>query len=255
MKDLSFCLQQGTESKKMGTELDPSWNKSAPHQSLHISAEPDQHEREEVDHQSSPTCIKPVACCCCILTVVIAVLIIMAAFFGATMWQEQRVYQAILPDALCPDPSDILYPLAPAALCPAFPPASCCPDDWIGYRGKCYYFSKQEKSWDPSQSVCSFFNASLAEIDSHEAMAFLMRYKGLPDHWIGLRREPEQPWRWTDGSEFNSLFEVRGKGDCAYLNEKAASATRCSTPKNWICSKPVGTVAREGNAVRENAKD
>uniref|UniRef100_A0A8C4W073 C-type lectin domain-containing protein n=1 Tax=Gopherus evgoodei TaxID=1825980 RepID=A0A8C4W073_9SAUR len=81
------------------------------------------------------------------------------------------------------------------------PPAAarCCPDGWVGYGGKCYYFSEAEGDWNNSQSNCSSFSASLAEIDTPQEMAFIKRHKDLSEHWIGLRREPV-------------LFLVNGEG-------------------------------------------
>ncbi|XP_065271153.1 C-type lectin domain family 2 member D-like [Emys orbicularis] len=114
----------------------------------------------------------------------------------------------------------------------------CCPDGWVGYRGKCYYFSEGEGNWESSQSHCSSLGASLAGIDTLQDLAFLMRAKGTVYHWIGLRREESQPWKWVDGTEFNNMFEVRGGGYCAYLNDVAVISSRCQTEKNWICSKP-----------------
>uniref|UniRef100_A0A674J708 C-type lectin domain-containing protein n=1 Tax=Terrapene triunguis TaxID=2587831 RepID=A0A674J708_9SAUR len=46
--------------------------------------------------------------------------------------------------------------------------APCCLDGWVGYRGKCYYFSEAEGTWDSSQSFCSSLNASLAWIDTEK---------------------------------------------------------------------------------------
>uniref|UniRef100_A0A8C3HWT6 C-type lectin domain-containing protein n=1 Tax=Chrysemys picta bellii TaxID=8478 RepID=A0A8C3HWT6_CHRPI len=43
-----------------------------------------------------------------------------------------------------------------------------CPDSWIGYRGKCYYFSEAEENWNNSRSNCSVLGASLAVIDSEQ---------------------------------------------------------------------------------------
>ncbi|KFZ66808.1 C-type lectin domain family 2 member B, partial [Podiceps cristatus] len=43
-----------------------------------------------------------------------------------------------------------------------------CPFDWIGYRGKCYYFSEAERNWTSSQDNCSALGASLAVLDSVE---------------------------------------------------------------------------------------
>ncbi|CAM5168432.1 unnamed protein product [Eretmochelys imbricata] len=127
--------------------------------------------------------------------------------------------------------------LSSADLCP--PAGPLCPDSWVGYRGKCYYFSEREGSWTDSQSRCSAPGASLAGIDSEQEMAFLLRHKDFRDHWIGLQREQGQPWKWTNDSEFNHLFPIRGGGDCAYLNGlSAVSSLRCTSERPWICTKP-----------------
>uniref|UniRef100_A0A8C3HY38 C-type lectin domain-containing protein n=1 Tax=Chrysemys picta bellii TaxID=8478 RepID=A0A8C3HY38_CHRPI len=88
--------------------------------------------------------------------------------------------------------------------CPLDLPTAACPDDWIGYQGKCYLFSKADGTWNESQSNCSSLNASLAVIDTQKDLDFLQQYKGSPAHWIGLRRDTSQPWRWADGTEFNN---------------------------------------------------
>ncbi|CAM4557530.1 unnamed protein product [Lepidochelys kempii] len=93
--------------------------------------------------------------------------------------------------------------LSSADLCPPAGPS--CPDGWMGYRGKCYYFSETEGSWTDSRSRCCAPGASLAGIDSEQEMAFLLCHKGVQDHWIGLRREQGQPWKWTNSTKFNHL--------------------------------------------------
>ncbi|XP_050776878.1 C-type lectin domain family 2 member D-like [Gopherus flavomarginatus] len=109
-------------------------------------------------------------------------------------------------------------------------------DGWIGYRGKCYYFSETEGSWTYVQRLCSSFGASLAGIDSEQELMFLLRHKDIHEHWIGLWREQGQPWKWTNSTEFNDLFQIRGGGDCAYLNdEKGVSSSRCYMERRWIC--------------------
>ncbi|XP_065420350.1 C-type lectin domain family 2 member D-like [Chrysemys picta bellii] len=143
--------------------------------------------------------------------------------------------------------------LSSAALCPPAGPA--CPDGWMGYRGKCYYFSEAEGNWNNSQSQCSALSASLAGIDSEQEMTFLLRHKDAHDHWIGLRRERGQPWKWTNGTEFNHLFQIRGGGDCAYLNdEKGVSSSRCYMGRRWICTKPEVYVMGKGTALEGSSK-
>ncbi|XP_037771033.1 C-type lectin domain family 2 member D isoform X2 [Chelonia mydas] len=127
-----------------------------------------------------------------------------------------------------------------------------CPDGWIGYQGKCYYFSKAEENWNNSQRHCSALGASLALIDSEQDLALMMRYKGVSEHWIGLWREQEgQRWKWVNGSDLNSSLLIRGGGDCAYLNDKNVSSSRCITERNWVCSKPDAFTSQK-NAIQSS---
>ncbi|CAM5097457.1 unnamed protein product [Natator depressus] len=125
----------------------------------------------------------------------------------------------------------------------------------IALAGKCYYFSEMEGSWTDSRSRCSAPGASLAGIDSEQEMAFLLRHKGVRDHWIGLRREQGQAWKWANGTEFNHLFQIRGGGDCAYLkDEKGVSSSRCYMGRRWICSKPEVYVMGKETALEGGSK-
>uniref|UniRef100_A0A8C3SEI4 C-type lectin domain-containing protein n=1 Tax=Chelydra serpentina TaxID=8475 RepID=A0A8C3SEI4_CHESE len=63
-------------------------------------------------------------------------------------------------------------PFVPSRGAPSVP---CCLEGWVGYGGKCYYFSKEEKNWDSSQHFCSWFNASLAVIDTQQEKVRLMQ--------------------------------------------------------------------------------
>ncbi|CAJ0960268.1 unnamed protein product [Ranitomeya imitator] len=86
-----------------------------------------------------------------------------------------------------------------------------CEDNWIWYKRKCYYFSRNISDWEKSQSFCAARNASLAIIDWTHELDFIFRFKGSSDHWIGLKRENEtQPWVWTNGSNFNDLSNSTG---------------------------------------------
>uniref|UniRef100_A0A674J4H9 C-type lectin domain-containing protein n=1 Tax=Terrapene triunguis TaxID=2587831 RepID=A0A674J4H9_9SAUR len=134
----------------------------------------------------------------------------------------------------------LVHPGSAVVPSPNPPSGPWCPDGWVGYRGKCYYFSKAKENWNNSQSNCSALGASLAVIDSEQEMTFLLRYKGTVYHWVGLRREPSQSWKW---------FEVRGGGACAYLNDVGVSSSSCETEKNWICAKPDQYGKRKENSV------
>uniref|UniRef100_A0A8C9G154 C-type lectin domain-containing protein n=1 Tax=Pavo cristatus TaxID=9049 RepID=A0A8C9G154_PAVCR len=66
----------------------------------------------------------------------------------------------------------LLIPFALSTAVQAFQPlpqpGAQCPFDWIGLRGKCYYFSEDESNWTSSQNNCSALGASLAVFDSTE---------------------------------------------------------------------------------------
>ncbi|XP_044839574.1 C-type lectin domain family 2 member D-like isoform X2 [Mauremys mutica] len=133
---------------------------------------------------------------------------------------------------------------------PCPPAAPWCPDGWIRIQEKCYYFSKAEENWTYSQSFCSSHAASLAGIESPQELGSLLPYEGRLDHWIGLRKDMGQVWKWADGTEFDHWFEIHGGADCAQLDEDFTVVTSsCSTPRKWICSKPDTPAKREERAV------
>ncbi|KAL8213009.1 UNVERIFIED_CONTAM: hypothetical protein K2H54_060140 [Gekko kuhli] len=131
-------------------------------------------------------------------------------------------------------------------------PAPCrpaCPSGWIGYEGKCYFFSDGGRNWTSGQSFCTSYGSSLAVIENEpekdwlacseglRVLAFIMRYKCSSDYWIGLLKDPDHNWKWADGTELNSMLEVKGEGgDCAFLNSGYAVSSRCYIQRNWICS-------------------
>ncbi|KAM9119387.1 C-type lectin domain family 2 member D-like isoform 2-T2 [Pangshura tecta] len=122
---------------------------------------------------------------------------------------------------------------------PCPPAASWCLDGWIWIQVKCYYFSKGEGNWTYSQSFCSSHAASLAGIESPQELGSLLPYEGKLDHWIGLRKDVGQVWKWANGTEFDHRFEIQGRADCAYLDEDlTVSSSSCSTPRKQICSRP-----------------
>ncbi|XP_014814354.1 PREDICTED: C-type lectin domain family 2 member B-like [Calidris pugnax] len=119
-------------------------------------------------------------------------------------------------------------------------PAPCfrCPFDWIGYRGKCYYFSEVEGNWTSGQDNCSALGASLAMLDSLEDLSFVRRYQGTSEHWIGLSRgDEDQPWKWVNNSHFSQPFWIHGGGLCVYVTEDGLGSSSCDARRSWVCNK------------------
>ncbi|XP_040515785.1 C-type lectin domain family 2 member D-like isoform X7 [Gallus gallus] len=66
----------------------------------------------------------------------------------------------------------------------------------------------------------------------------MLRYRGPANCWIGLHRaEGAEHWTWADGSAFSNWFELRGGGQCAYLNGDRISSALCHNEKFWVCSR------------------
>ncbi|XP_060095178.1 C-type lectin domain family 2 member D-like [Heteronotia binoei] len=138
--------------------------------------------------------------------------------------------------------------------CDVAPPAPClpaCPSGWIGYEGKCYFFSEEGMNWTSSQSFCWSHGSSLAVIENKLEKAFIVRYKCSTDHWIGLWKDPDHNWKWADGTELNGTLEVTaGGGDCVFLNSGFAVSSRCYIQRNWICSHHDAYASNKNTSIR-----
>ncbi|XP_067169929.1 C-type lectin domain family 2 member B-like isoform X4 [Apteryx mantelli] len=117
-----------------------------------------------------------------------------------------------------------------------------CRDGWIGYRGICYYISREEASWESSQRHCSLLGASLAVLKREWEVPFLMRLKGSANHWLGLRRQDGR-LVWVDDTVYKETFPVHGQGACAYMSDAGIASSSCSQLRPYICSvalAPIG---------------
>ncbi|KAM3912954.1 C-type lectin domain family 2 member A-like isoform 2-T2 [Leptodactylus fuscus] len=118
-----------------------------------------------------------------------------------------------------------------------------CDDDWIWYRGKCYYFSTERATWENSLEYCREQNATLALIDNKEEYDFLFGRKGPDNHWIGLRRTDDNTgWTWNNGRLYNeSLFTIKRNShesiEYAFLNHVGVSSKEGGYNFKWICNK------------------
>nr|XP_013006443.1 C-type lectin domain family 17, member A [Cavia porcellus] len=77
-----------------------------------------------------------------------------------------------------------------------------CPDDWLPFEGRCYYFSPNTRSWDDARRFCQENYSHLVIIDSPAEHDFVAKAHGSPRvYWLGLSdKDREGDWRWLDGS-------------------------------------------------------
>ncbi|XP_073451669.1 C-type lectin domain family 2 member E-like isoform X1 [Aquarana catesbeiana] len=132
-----------------------------------------------------------------------------------------------------------------------------CMDDWVLYRGKCYYFSDQIHTWKNSQNFCKSNNSSLAIIDNEKEMKFL-NLLSTNKYWIGLSRaKNDSGWVGTDGTFYSETISYitrladPGESEHVYLNGEGFKSGSGRYPKKWICSKRLIS-KNEHSAVRTN---
>ncbi|CAI5767982.1 C-type lectin domain-containing protein [Podarcis lilfordi] len=115
-----------------------------------------------------------------------------------------------------------------------------CPDGWVGYEGKCYFFSEEERNWTSAQSFCISQGSSLAKIQSELEMVFMLRFKGEAEHWIGLRKDFNDTWIWADGSEYCNTLVVKGSENCAksHMPREIMIVIRVLNRTTFPCKEP-----------------
>ncbi|XP_078511738.1 C-type lectin domain family 2 member B-like isoform X3 [Lissotriton helveticus] len=115
-----------------------------------------------------------------------------------------------------------------------------CPNRWLMYDAKCYYFSNENKTRQLSKIFCSLHDALLAIILEPKDMAILQRYQRDKHYWIGLTRG-EDGWNWEGGFSYSPqllhLVDHNSAMKCAYLYNNKAETAHCESLKHWICMK------------------
>ncbi|XP_026644977.1 CD209 antigen-like protein C [Microtus ochrogaster] len=123
-----------------------------------------------------------------------------------------------------------------------------CPWEWESFNGKCYFFSKSQRTWNDSVTACQEVEAQLVIIDNDEEQSFLQRMSEKKGHaWMGLSDiRKEGKWVWMDGSPLQWSFmkywnkgepNNEGEEDCAEFRDDGWNDAPCAVEKYWICKK------------------
>ncbi|KAM9103964.1 low affinity immunoglobulin epsilon Fc receptor [Megaptera novaeangliae] len=76
-----------------------------------------------------------------------------------------------------------------------------CPEEWIYFQKKCYYFGKGTKKWIQARNACSKLHGRLVSVRSQEEQDFLTKHSNKRGSWIGLRDlDIEGEFIWMDSS-------------------------------------------------------
>uniref|UniRef100_A0A8C4T0E7 Asialoglycoprotein receptor 2-like n=1 Tax=Erpetoichthys calabaricus TaxID=27687 RepID=A0A8C4T0E7_ERPCA len=92
-----------------------------------------------------------------------------------------------------------------------------CPESWVPFNTKCYYFSTNKLSWNDSRDNCTSMGGHLVIIESQEEQSFLLNKtisKTDKSHWIGLTDQKiEGQYLWVDNRLLNENNKFWGQRD------------------------------------------
>ncbi|XP_069858271.1 C-type lectin domain family 17, member A isoform X2 [Dipodomys merriami] len=121
-----------------------------------------------------------------------------------------------------------------------------CPDGWLPFEDKCYFFSSTTASWDEARSFCQESYSHLVIVNSFAEHNFISRAHGSPRvYWLGLSdKDREGEWRWLDGSRVTLSFwdpqepNNSHEEDCASMNRGGSwNDLSCAKTTYWICER------------------
>ncbi|XP_066108710.1 C-type lectin domain family 7 member A-like [Saccopteryx bilineata] len=115
-----------------------------------------------------------------------------------------------------------------------------CQEKWSCCGKDCYYFSREEKTWDRSVKSCKDLGSSLIKIDSKEKQNFIQS-KINYNFWVGLHRKGAAPkWLWLDNSTISrklNFLQTMSDGKCGHIKPEAIVTAACSREFKFICEK------------------
>ncbi|XP_057565343.1 C-type lectin domain family 17, member A [Hippopotamus amphibius kiboko] len=121
-----------------------------------------------------------------------------------------------------------------------------CPEGWLPFQGKCYYFSPSTKSWEEARKFCQENYSHLVIISNFAEQNFVAKAHGSPRvYWLGLNdRILEGDWRWLDGSPITLSFwdpeepNNIDEEDCGSMNKGGTwNDLSCDKTTYWICER------------------
>ncbi|EPQ06940.1 Low affinity immunoglobulin epsilon Fc receptor [Myotis brandtii] len=86
-----------------------------------------------------------------------------------------------------------------------------CPEKWVGFQRKCYYFGEGAKRWIQARNTCRGLRGRLVSIHSQEEQDFLATHSNKKGSWIGLRDlHTEGEFVWMDESPLDYRLKAVG---------------------------------------------
>ncbi|XP_029941423.1 macrophage mannose receptor 1-like [Salarias fasciatus] len=124
-----------------------------------------------------------------------------------------------------------------------------CPSGYISWYQNCYKLVEEAASWEAAQAACRQQDrGDLVSVDSSYEQAFLsgVVLQGKHEAWMGLRRQGDGSYKWSDG--WPVFFTQWGPGEPSNLQDEGCVSmhaafpfhgtwndTDCAVAKSYIC--------------------
>lgn len=132
-----------------------------------------------------------------------------------------------------------------------------CPKEWIWHGNSCYLLSKDSKTWQDSDKMCSANNASLLKIKDKSVVEFI-KSQDLHSYWLGLSpRKDHTDYEKLEEKIMSPDWFTRNTNDrsdrlyCGYISSIYIYYDYCTRPKNYICEKLANPVRTESILMNE----
>ncbi|XP_070320894.1 low affinity immunoglobulin epsilon Fc receptor isoform X3 [Odocoileus virginianus] len=122
-----------------------------------------------------------------------------------------------------------------------------CPEAWIYFHKKCYYFGEGSKKWLEARYTCENLHGRLVSIHSPEEQDFLTKRANWRGSWIGLRDlDIEGEFIWMDNQPLDYSNWQPGEPNDAGLGENCVmmlssgkwnDAFCGSKLHGWVCDR------------------
>uniref|UniRef100_A0A4X1VP09 Fc epsilon receptor II n=1 Tax=Sus scrofa TaxID=9823 RepID=A0A4X1VP09_PIG len=121
-----------------------------------------------------------------------------------------------------------------------------CPEEWVHFQRKCYYFGETAKKWIQAKYACSSLQGRLVSIHSQEEQDFLTKHAHIRGSWIGLRDlDIEGEFIWMDEKPLDYSNWQPGEPNDAGQGEHCVMMQAsgqwndafCGSYLDWVCER------------------
>ncbi|XP_065392223.1 low affinity immunoglobulin epsilon Fc receptor isoform X3 [Macaca fascicularis] len=117
-----------------------------------------------------------------------------------------------------------------------------CPEKWINFQRKCYYFGKGTKQWLHARYACEDMEGQLVSIHSPEEQDFLTKHASHTISWIGLRNlNLKGEFIWVDGSPVDYSNWAPGEPASQSHGKDCVMMRGSSHWNNAFCDRKLGS--------------